>query len=312
MDHYAPVVSVFMITYNHEKYIEKAIESVLSQKVNFSYTIVIADDASTDTTVEIIQNYSKRFPGKFDVFFRKENAGVNINALENYQRCTSEYIAILEGDDYWIDDNKLQKQFDFMEANNELALCYTNAYKFIDGKDEEREIMVTNKPSHYIFDLDYFMNEGRPLMPTLTLFIRNAAVPKPFPKWLYNTFNLDWALNVLFMQNGKAGYIDELTATYRRHVGGIIISTPLPYVVHNGIQLAKNLDKHFNFKYHHVFGKIQWRYLQLVIHYFEKKKYGKGIFWLLYSFFRNPKSLMTNVYYLKTLYKVIFQGHESL
>jgi glycosyltransferase involved in cell wall biosynthesis len=303
-------VSVLMICYNQEKYISRAIESVLAQKTNFPIVIFISDDCSTDTTPEIIKEYANQFPELFKVLIRDKNVGVSQNTLENYQRCTEKYIALLEGDDYWIDENKLQKQFDFMEANPQVALCFTNACSFIDGNEEEKKIMIKEKLDQNIFDLDHYLYSGRIFMPTLTIFIRKNAFPDSIPDWLYNTFNLDWAMNILFMQKGKAGYIDEITAMYRKHKGGIILSTELPVIVHNGIRLAKNLDKHFDYKYHHVFGKRQWRYNQLVLYYFEKKKYLSGFYWLVYTFFRNPIAFLTNSFFLKTLYKVIFQGHE--
>ena len=302
-------VSVLIITYNHEKYISRAIESVLAQNVNFSYQIVLSDDCSTDKTAEIVLNYADKFSEKFNVQIRKKNVGPSKNAIDNYLRCHGKYIAILEGDDYWIDENKLQKQYDFMEAHPDVAFCYTNAYSFIDGNEAQTEIMIKKSPSQNIFDLDYYLNNGCFLTPTLTLFIRKDAFPNPVPDWLQSTFNLDWALNILYLENGKAAYLYEITAMYRMHQGGVTSSTYLPSIIHNGIALSKNLDHHFNYKYHHVFGKLQWRYKQLAVFFFEKKKYFKGIYWLSFCFFRNPASVITDTYFLKTLYKVTFTDH---
>lgn len=304
------IVSVFMITYNHENFIAKAIESVLKQKTNFVFEFFISDDSSKDKTTQICLSYQEKYPTIITFNSNETNVGFQSNYIENFKNLNFKYIAYIEGDDYWIDENKLQKQYDFMEAHPEVALCYTNAFSFNDGNEEVKEIMIKNKPGQNIFDLDYYINAGRFFMPTLTLFIRKNAFPDPIPDWLYNTFNLDWAMNILFMQNGKAGYIDDITAMYRKQQSGIISSTELPVVVRNGIQLAKNMDKHFNYKYHYFFGKRQWWYYQLVLYYFEKKKYLRGFYWLLYSFFRNPVSFTTNTYFLKTLYKVVFQGHE--
>lgn len=303
-------VSVCIITYNHEKFINKCIDGVLNQKTAYSFEIVIGEDFSTDNNRSICQNYAKKHPSKIRLIENSKNIGVCANWINTIQSCTSKYFAILEGDDYWIDENKLQKQFDFMEAHPEVSFCYTDAYLFIDGNEEEKEVMIKNKPDQNIFDLDYYINGGCFFIPTLTLFIRKDAFPDPVPEWLYKTFNLDWALNILYLQKGKAAYLGENTAMYRKHFGGISLATYFPTIVHNALVLLKNLDQHFNNKYHHAFGKNQWRYHQLVVFYFQKRKYAKGFYWLFYSFFRNPKAFLTNLYFLKTLYKVIFQGFE--
>jgi len=310
MENHEIVVSVCIITYNQEKFISKAIDSVLAQKVSFKYELVISDDASIDKTQEIIHQYKDKYPEIFSIRFRENNVGVCTNVIENIKRCKGKYFAYLEGDDYWIDENKLQKQFDFMEAHPDVAFCYTNTYSFFDANEEQKEIMIKNNPSQNIFDLDYYIKESCFLMPTLTLFIRKNAFPKSVPAWLYYTFNLDWALNILYLQKGKAAYLDEITAMYRMHKGGITSSTYFPTAVHNGIKLVKNIDRHFKYKYHNVFGKVQWRYYQLVVYYFQKNKFLIGFYWLIFSFFRNPIAFITDTNFLKTLYKVTFQSHE--
>ena len=303
-------ISVCIITYNHEKFIRRCIDSVLTQIIGEPIEITIGEDFSKDKTRNICREYKEKHPHKIRLIENKSNLGVCTNWINTIQSCSGKYIAILEGDDYWIDENKLQKQYDFMETHPDVAFCYTNAFSFIDGNDEQKEIMIKNKPNQNIFDLDFYINNGCFLTPTLTLFIRKDAFPDPVPDWLQRTFNLDWALNILYLQKGKAAYLDEITAMYRMHQGGITSSTYLPSIIHNGIALSKNLDCHFNYKYHHVFGKLQWRYHKLTVFYFEKKKYLKGFYWLFFCFFRNPLAIVTDIYFLKTLYKVTFTGHE--
>ena len=305
------IVAVCMISFNHEKYISKAIDSILAQKVNFKYKIYISDDASCDKTPDIIKHYAILYPEIFNINLRKKNAGICINFIENMKNCNAKYIALLEGDDFWIDENKLQKQYDFMEANTDVAFCYTNAYQFIDGDEDAREIMIKNKLDQNIFNFDFYIKNDSFIMPNQTLFFRKISFPKPIPEWLYNTFNLDWAINILMLEKEKAAYIDEITAMYRIHKNGITSVTYFPKVVIAGIKLVKNLDKHFNYKYHYYYGRVQWRYHKLVVFYFENKKYLKGFYWLFYCFFRNPNALINDIYFLKTLYKVTFQGHKT-
>jgi glycosyltransferase involved in cell wall biosynthesis len=108
-------VDIIMLTYNHENYIEKAIESVLMQRTQYSYRIMIGEDCSTDSTRQIVKRYYKKYPDKFELYLWNQNVGVNINSLELVKNCKGKYIAQIEGDDYWTDPNKLEKQITFLE-----------------------------------------------------------------------------------------------------------------------------------------------------------------------------------------------------
>lgn len=112
-----PLVSVWMITYNHEKFIAQAIDSVIMQKTNFDYEIVIGEDCSTDRTREIVLEYKAKHPDKFKLLLQEKNVGMMQNFIVTLKTCNGKYIALLEGDDYWTDPLKLQKQVDFLQAN---------------------------------------------------------------------------------------------------------------------------------------------------------------------------------------------------
>ena len=118
-----PLLSVFMITYNHEKHIAEAIESALMQKTSFKYEIVIGEDCSTDQTREIVLEYATRYADKVKPIYQERNVGANKNAASVREACKGKYIALLEGDDYWIDPLKLQKQVDFLEAHPDFSIC---------------------------------------------------------------------------------------------------------------------------------------------------------------------------------------------
>ncbi len=108
-------VNVCVITYNHEEFIEKALASILNQKADFDFDIVIGDDCSSDKTKEIILKYKQRYPDLIRILFSEKNIGMRENFLRSLKACKGKYIAILEGDDYWTDEYKLQKQFDYLE-----------------------------------------------------------------------------------------------------------------------------------------------------------------------------------------------------
>src|SRR4030042_404695 len=120
-------VSACIIVYNHEKYIRDCLDGALAQKVNFDYEIVVSEDCSTDNTREILLEYQKKHPDKIKLFFNEKNLGLSGNWLKSWTRCDGDYMAICEGDDYWIDPDKLQKQVEFLEANPGFALSSHNA-----------------------------------------------------------------------------------------------------------------------------------------------------------------------------------------
>ncbi len=121
-----PLLSVCLITFNHEYFIGKAIEGILRQKTNFNFELVIGDDCSTDNTVKILMDYEKKFPGKFKLFTSLKNLGLKENFLRTVRSCEGRYIAYLEGDDHWISDNKLQRQVDLLENHPDVSLVHTN------------------------------------------------------------------------------------------------------------------------------------------------------------------------------------------
>jgi len=118
-----PLVSIAMIAYNVEKYIVEAIESVLVQKTNFKYELVIGEDCSTDNTLQMVLDYQKKFPETIRVLTREKNLGLTPNSVDTQNHCSGKYIALLDGDDYWTDEYKLQKQIDFLEKNSDFSAC---------------------------------------------------------------------------------------------------------------------------------------------------------------------------------------------
>lgn len=132
-----PLVSVILIAYNHEKYIHKALDSIVMQVVNFDYEVIVAEDCSTDSTPRILRKYAAKYPELFSLILHDKNVGVVRNSRDARKKCRGKYIAVLEGDDYWIDPLKLQKQVDFMESNPEYVAC-AHEIMFIDRNGKER------------------------------------------------------------------------------------------------------------------------------------------------------------------------------
>lgn len=126
-----PLVSICCLAYNHEKYIEDALKGFVNQKTEFPFEVIIHDDASTDGTTDIIRRYEKLYPEIIKPIYQEENQyrkHISIQKTYNYPRCKGKYIALCEGDDYWCDENKLQKQVEYMEKNPECTFCFSNGY----------------------------------------------------------------------------------------------------------------------------------------------------------------------------------------
>ena len=213
-----PLVSVSMITYNHESFIRKAIEGVLIQETNFEYELIIADDCSPDGTEKIVQEIISTHPkGHLIKYFRhKQNLGMQPNGLFAGRQCTGKYIALCEGDDYWTDPYKLQKQVDFLEANPEYVVCYHDS----DIVDEYNN-KISSSMLNQVYKKDYDeleMSRGA-WIPTLSRCFRNTL--NLFPEEMLKITCLDLFLTCLLSQYGKAKYIDICAASYRIHNGGI-------------------------------------------------------------------------------------------
>lgn len=267
-------VSVAMITYNHEKYIAQAIESVLMQETDFEYEIVIGEDASTDGTRDIVRNYHKKHPDKIRILLHDRNIGANANTIQTRSACAGRYIAYLEGDDYWIDKRKLQKQAAFLDQHPAFSMCYTGAQKI----DENGRLILDNMVPH-----KYRKRQSQEDLvagfapPALTVMARR--VPLIFPQFSLALVNLDYFEYAMITEYGPAGYLADITACYRIHSGGIWSMKDEEYITRHGLELAEALLKHFGRKYKAMLlSKVRWYYGSLIRLYLRQRRYGKLLF----------------------------------
>src|SRR5690554_3161532 len=222
-----PLLSVRLMTYNHEKFIHQAMESILSQKVDFPVEVVVGDDFSTDNTLSIIRKFKSTKSihihilerAKGDEYWKKRQAQGRIyNFINILENCKGKYIALLDGDDYWTDTLKLQKQVDFLEANPDYVICCDNA-KII---NENGEHIQDKKLPYLTEDRDYTsfeLQQGAFLL-TMSLLFRNVGVV--FPKEFNGVLNGDKVLISLLGNYGKGRYIENIIpAVYRVHSGGV-------------------------------------------------------------------------------------------
>ena len=212
------LVSVCIITYNHEDYIAQAIEGAISQQTDFNYEIVIGEDCSTDSTRKIVNKYAKKYPELMKVITSEKNVGMIQNFIRTLNACQGKYIAICEGDDYWTDPYKLQKQVDFLEANPDYCLVHSDFNTLIDKKNKIYPAVQRKKnliiPTGRIFE-DLLCNNT---IATLTVCGRSDVLKKVadyelFEKKGFLSGDLPCWLGISRL--GKIHYIDEPMATYR-------------------------------------------------------------------------------------------------
>ena len=240
-------VSVLMITYNQEKFIAQAIDSILMQKVDFDYEIVIGEDCSTDNTRQIVIDYKKKYPDKIRLLLPKNNLGMHINLINTYKACKGEYIAVLEGDDYWISPDKLKKQVDFLDDNYDCAICFNNSLIFWEDNHREPAIFLHNQSK--ISTLENLLTQN--FISTPSVMYRGGLINN-FPNWYYEQGMGDWTFHILNAQHGKIGYIDEVMSAYRVHKTGVWSSKSREYQLKETIKMLNNINKHFGYKYQNI------------------------------------------------------------
>jgi glycosyltransferase involved in cell wall biosynthesis len=246
MNSQKPVVSVWMITYNHEKYISQAIESVLSQITDFSFDLVIGEDCSTDDTRRICDSYEQKYPDIVRVLRHATNVGIHQNIVQTLEACQGEYVALLEGDDYWTDVHKLQKQFDFLSTHPDFVMCYQ---KTLEVNELSGKSKITNENDNQETGIVELLERGW-FMRTGSLFFRNKLIGQ-FPTWYFNFNSTDYMLHILIAEHGKIGFLNETTSVYRRHEGGITQAFENKIFSFNErkLKLLDLIDKYFDYKY---------------------------------------------------------------
>jgi glycosyltransferase involved in cell wall biosynthesis len=269
-------VSVPIITYNQANFIGKAIESVLEQKTNFDFEILIGDDFSNDGTRTIITDYANRYPDKIVPVLHPKNLGRNgmFNTLETYKLAKGEYIASMDGDDYWTDPHKLQKQVDFLDAHPDFSVCFHNALiTFEDGSPSE---LVNDEKQKAISTIEDLIGEDEIwFMATSSVLFRNCI--KTYPKWFMESVSGDIPRYVLLAKKGKIGYLPEVMSVYRKNVGGTSFTDKYDDAVflQNRINMYKGINQELDYAYDKTLKKNLARYYKMML---ESRQYRDAYF----------------------------------
>jgi glycosyltransferase involved in cell wall biosynthesis len=216
-----PLVSICSITYNHEKYIAQAIEGFVGQKTTFPFEIIIHDDASTDKTPQIVKYYENKYPELIKPIYQKENQfskGIKPSPTYVWPKAQGKYIALCEGDDYWTDPYKLQKQVDFLELNPDYAMCWHDAMSI----NEKGKVITKSRLVRYSKESVFSEIELMKGVSVLTMTVLFKNISSSIPNEFYMVLNGDTFLFSMMGMFGKGMYMkDILPAVYRIHDGGV-------------------------------------------------------------------------------------------
>ena len=232
-----PLVSICVQTYQHSKYISECLDGILMQETNFDFEILLGEDDSSDGTRDICIEYAKKFPDKIKLFLHSRENNIRIydkptakfNVQYNIYSAQGKYLAMCEGDDYWTDPLKLQKQVDFLESNSDYGLIYSDTKLFCDNIDNDEETeRFENFKNRYISIKNLYKSGNifweileKNLVNTLTVCLRTNLIQDYFNKFPEEKFAYDHRLWMHIASLSKIKYVDEKSANYRVHIKGL-------------------------------------------------------------------------------------------
>lgn len=268
------LVSISCITYNHAPYIRECLDGFMMQKTNFAFEVLIHDDASTDGTADIIREYEAKYPDVIKPIYEEENQwvkGRRGSAVFNFPRAKGKYIALCEGDDYWTDPLKLQKQVDFLEANPEYVMC-TTCYTIYEQSNHTMgdTFPLVDRNENIMYSLNDYVADKIWYTQPLTSMFRNCT--KVFDAYQKCSYGKDATLFYLLLKEGNGILLKDVTGIYRHHAGGIWIGTSNLGRLLGGLQTIKGI---YDFEGTNESARYLYNYM------FTKGFLGKD-FWLKY------------------------------
>ncbi len=244
------LLSVCLITYNHEKYIREAIEGILIQKTNFDFELVVGEDNSTDNTRAICEELAAAHPKLIKLLPKTKNLGMMPNFVRTYNACQGEFIALIEGDDFWTDPEKLQKQVDYLLQNPDCALCAHDVNLVYENVPEVYPFQAVWSKDRFEFK-DVF---GCHFISTLSIVFKKNKLGQ-LPPWFNNLIIGDVPIVLILTSIGYGHYFMEKMAVKRKNDGGVTFNPerkkldmgPLFYIMYNQV------FKHIDYKFRDIF-----------------------------------------------------------
>lgn len=261
-----PLVSIRCTVFNHESYLEDCLDGFLLQETNFPFEVFVHDDASTDNSVAIIKKYEEKFPDIIKPLYEKENQCSKdedsfMNATWDFTRLRGKYIALCEGDDYWIDSNKLQMQIDWLESHSDYTMCCSDAVISSSSK-KFNWTCYRNDTSVPVKDM---ILGGGGFIPTCTIVIRKKLLDN-YPKYCSRCYVGDYPLQIWAVLNGKVRYFSNKTGFYRYAHQGSWTSSQNDYKKQipgwrSEVAMLQGLDLYSSYRFHEFFLKQQTKYI---------------------------------------------------
>ncbi|GAA4316299.1 glycosyltransferase [Pontixanthobacter gangjinensis] len=270
-----PLVSVFMLAYNQKDYINQSIESILSQRTDFPFELVIGDDKSTDGTREICENYQRKYPDKITLVLNDKNLGIGSNYVKTLDRCKGKYVAICDADDYWIDSYKIQKQANFLEKNQNFGICFTNNYNLFPST---KKYPRNAKKIPEISDFQELVYSN--YIASVTVMFRNDPLPGSMKSWMCELPYCDWPTYLWVLRNNRKVYfMPDITAVYRKDFGtSAVLRNQKSKIGEINFQILKNIYSitEFEDKVHDLEKSLLKYKIGLISSYNKEKKYFKS------------------------------------
>lgn len=248
-------ISAVVTAYNHEKYIAQCLDGILAQKGNFSLEVILGDDCSQDNTRQIMQQYAEKYPNVFILVPPMPNLGVPKNIERCLDECTGDYFAFCEGDDYWTDVYKIQKQLEFLENHPDYSLCFNAIMLYFENDDRyaphPEQLSFHNEAvtTEDLIDTNYIGN--------FSCCMYRASIVKKIPKAIYDIYTADWMFNMACGRFGKIGFIRDWMSVYRIHAKGAWSSKSHRDQCRALCNAIDSYNKFFAYEYNEQFSKLK-------------------------------------------------------
>lgn len=251
-------VTVVIVTYNHEKYIRKALESVICQETNFDFEVIVSEDCSSDATRDILMEYEREFEGRLSFIFSETNIHNMDVVTRAIRSARGKYIAFLDGDDYWVSKDKLQKQFDFMESHPDSAITYHDVVRVTEDGKAVR--VISGSPNRATIE---DLIQGN-FIPTGSCMTRRSAIADP-PNWIRDLKSGDWPYHLLAAQSGYIDYVGGLVAHYRIHGDAVWSTRPLIEQWVRSLSILMEVETHLGARYPEAFARSRMNLVNHIV-----------------------------------------------
>lgn len=296
-----PILTVFTPTYNQEKYIEKCIQGVISQKTKYKFVLLISDDNSCDSTREIIELYRKKYPNIIKPIYRNENLGPMDNFVKSLNLIHTKYVALCDGDDFWTDDKKIEKQLDFLETHPEYSMCFHQTEIFYESINKKS--IVFPKLSKSELSINDILHDNPIVANTAVyrwMYFEKDSLLNDFPK---NIVPGDYYLNIMHAAVGKIHFVNEVMSKYRKHSEGMWYYSDnneyqLKFYLKNGkkyLKFYKEVERKLSLNNNELIHQKNW-VIWMCLKSYIKYKNNIELYQLYRNEFHNTPETFNNVY----------------